>query len=144
MLKHIWNMASGCCCCSVTKLCLTLWDPWTAASQVPLCFTISWSLFKYMSIGSVMPSNHLILCHPLLLLPSIFPSIRGFSHESVHIRRPKYWNFSFGNNPSNEFSGLIYFRIVCFDLLAAQGTLPALFWDCSWSSTVGKLPCCSK
>ena len=85
------------------------------------------SLLKLMSIKSVMPSNHLILCHPLLLLPSIFPSIRVFSKESVLcIRRPKYWSFSFSINPSNEYSGLISFRIYWFDLLAVQGTLKSL------------------
>ena len=83
-----------------------------------------WSLFKPMSIESVMPSNHLIFCHPLILLPSIFPSIRVFSNESVlHIRRPKYWNFSFSISSSNEYSGLISFRIDWFDLLAVQGTV---------------------
>ena len=86
--------------------------PWTAAYQASLSFTISWSLLKLMSIGSVMPSNHLILCHPLLLLPSVFPSIRVFSSESVlHIRWPKYCSFSFSLSPSNEYSGLISFKI---------------------------------
>ena len=98
--------------------------PWTAAHQLFLSFTISQNLLKLMSIESVMPSNHLILCRPLLLLPSIFPSIRVFSNESVlHIRWPKYWSFSFSINPSNEHSGLISFRIDWFDLLAVQGTL---------------------
>ena len=102
--------------------------PWTATHQVPLCSTISWSLLKLMSIESVMPSNHLNLCHPLLLLPSIFPSIRVFSKESaLHIRWPKYWRFSFSISPSNEYSGLISFRIDWFDLLAVQGTLQSLF-----------------
>ena len=82
--------------------------PWTAARQDPLSIANSWSLLKLMSIESVMPSNHLILCHPLLLLPSIFPSIRVFSNESdLHIRWPKYWSFSFSISPSNEYSGLI-------------------------------------
>ena len=99
--------------------------PWTAASQPSLSFTIFSSLLKLMSIESVMPSNHLILCHPLLLMPSIFPSIRVFSNESaLHIRWPKYCSFSI--SPSNEFSGLISFRIDCFDLLAVQGTLKSL------------------
>ena len=85
--------------------------PWTAAHQSSLSFTISWSLLKFMSIESMMPSNHLIFCHPLLHLPSIFPSIRVFSKESVlHIRWPKYWSFSFSTSPSNEYSGLISFR----------------------------------
>ena len=101
--------------------------PWTTAPQASLSITNSWSLLKLMSIGSVMPSNHLILCCPLLLLPSIFPSIRVFSNESVlHIRWPKYWSFSFSIRPPNEYSGLISFRIDCFDLLAVQGTLKSL------------------
>ena len=86
--------------------------PWTAACQASLSITNSWSLLKHMSIESVMPSNHLILCHPLLLLPSIFPSIRVFSNESVLcIRWPNYWSFSLGISPSNAYSGLISFRI---------------------------------
>ena len=98
--------------------------PWTVAQQASLSITNSWSLLKPMSIESVMPSNRLILCHPLLLLPSIFPSIRVFSNESVlHIRWPKYWSFSFSISPSSEYSGLISFRIDWFDLLAVQGTL---------------------
>ena len=101
--------------------------PWTVAHQAFLSFTISQSFLKLMSIESVMPSNHLVLCHPLLLLPSIFPSIRVFSKESVFpIRRPKYWSFSFSINPSNEYSGLISFGIDWFDLLAVQGTLKSL------------------
>ena len=92
--------------------------PWTAARQASLFITNSRNLFKLMSIESVMPSNHFILCHPLLLPPSIFPSIRVLSSESVlHIRWPKYWNFSFTISPSNEYSGLISFRIDCLDLL---------------------------
>ena len=98
--------------------------PWTAAHKATLSFTISQSLLKFMSIESVMLSNHLILCHPLLLLPSILPTIWVFSSESVlHIRWPKYWNLSFIISPSNEYSGLIYFRIDWFDLLAVQGIL---------------------
>ena len=98
--------------------------PWTATPQAPLSSTISWSLLKLMSTESVMPSNHLILCCPLLLLTSIFPSIRIFSNESaLHIKWPKYQSFCFGNNPSNEYSGLISFRMDWFDLLADQGTL---------------------
>ena len=92
-----------------------------------LSITNSQSLPKLMSIESVMPSNHLILCCPLLLLPSVFPSIRVFSNESaLHIRRPKYWSFSFNINPSNEHSGLIYFRMDLLDLFAVQGTLKSL------------------
>ena len=98
----------------------------TAAHQPPLSSTISWSLLKFMSIESVMLSNHLILCHSLLW-PSTFPSIRVFSNESaLHIRWPKYWSFSFSISPSNEYSGLISFRIDWFDLLTVQGTLKSL------------------
>ena len=101
--------------------------PWTVACQTSLSITNSWSLLKLMSIVSVMPSNHLILCCPLLLPPSIFPSIRAFSHELVlHIRWPKYWSFSFNINPSNEYSALISFRMDWLDLLAIQGTLKSL------------------
>ena len=101
--------------------------PWIAARQASLSITNSWSLPKLTSIESVMPSNHLILCHPLLLLPSIFPSIRVFSNESaLHIRWPKYWSFSFSISPSNEYSELISFRMDWFDLLAVQGTLQSL------------------
>ena len=105
--------------------CVQLFStPWTAARQASLSITNSWSLLKLMSIKSVMPSNHLILCRPLLLLPSIFPSIRVFSSESVlHIRWPKYWSFSFNISPPNEYSELISFMIDWFDLLAVQGTL---------------------
>ena len=98
--------------------------PWTAAHQASLSITNSGSLFKLMSIESVMPSNHFILCHPLLLLPSIFPSIRVFSNESVLCNRwPKYWSFSFSISPSNEYSALISFRMDWLDLFAVQGTL---------------------
>ena len=102
--------------------------PWTAARQASLSITNSQSLLKLMSIESVMPSNHLILCRLLLLPPSIFPSIRVFSNESVlHIRWPKYWSFSFSISPSNEYSVLISFRMDWLDLLAVQGTLKSLF-----------------
>ena len=115
------------CCCSVTKLYLTHCDPMTAAHQAPLPFTISWNLLKFMSIGSVILSDHLILCHLLLLLPSIFPSFGVLSNESVlHIRWPKYWNFSFSISLPCEYSGLISFRVDWFDLLAVQGTLKSL------------------
>ena len=100
--------------------------PWTAACQAYLSFTISQSLFKLMSIELMMPSNHLILCHLLLLLPSIFPSIRVFSELALHIRWPKYWSFSFSISPSNECSGLISFRIDWLDLLAVQDTLKSI------------------
>ena len=105
---------------------------WTAARQASLSITNSWNLLKFMSvesIQSVMPSNHLIFCHLLLLLPSIFPSIRVFSNESVlHIRWPKYWSFSFNISPSSEYSGLISFRIDWFELLAVQETLQSLLY----------------
>ena len=89
--------------------------PWTAACQASLSITNSWSLLKLISIESVTPSNHFILCCPLLLLPAIFPSVRVFSNESVQIRWPKYWSFSFSISPSNEYSGLVPFRINWFD-----------------------------
>ena len=98
--------------------------PWIAAHQASLSLTISQSLLKLMSIESVMPSKPLALCHHLLLLPSIFPSIRVFSKESaLHIRWPKYWSFTFSISPSNEYTGLIFFMIDQFELLAVQGTL---------------------
>ena len=101
--------------------------PWTAACQASLSITNSQSLLKLMSIESVMPSNHLIVCHPLFLLTSIFPSIRVFSKESVfHIRWPKYWSFSFSISPSNEYSGLITLWMNWLDLLPVQGTLKSL------------------
>ena len=101
--------------------------PWTAPCQASLFLTNSRSLLKLMSIESMMPFNHLILCHPLLLLPSIFPSLRALSNESVlRIRWPKYWSFSFSISPSNEYSGLISFRMDWLDLLAVQGTLKNL------------------
>ena len=109
--------------------------PWTAVHQASLSFTISWSLLKLMSIESVMPSNHLILCRPLLLPPSIFPSIRVFSNESVlPIRWPKNWNFSI--HPSTEYSGLISFRIDWLDLLVVLGTLKSLFQHHSSKATI--------
>ena len=101
--------------------------PWTAAHQASLSITILWSLLKLMSIELVMPSNYLILCHSLLLLPSTFPTIRVFSNElPLRIRWPKYWSFSFSLSPSNEYSGLISFRIDWLDLLAVQGTFKSL------------------
>ena len=101
--------------------------PWTAAGQASLSITNFWSLLKLVSIESVMPFNNLILCHPLLLPPSIFPSIRVFSNESaLHIRWPKDWSFSFSISPSNKYSGLISFRMSWVDLLAVQGTLKSL------------------
>ena len=109
--------------------------PWTAAHQASLCITNSRSLLKLMTIESVMPSNHLILCHPLLLLPLIPPSIRVFSNESVlRIRWPKYWSFSFSISPSNESSGLISFRMDWLDLLAVHGTPKSLLQHSSKAS----------
>ena len=109
------------------RACLTLCNPMDCNTPgIPVHHHLQ-SLLQLMSIELVMPSNHLILCHPLLLLPSIFPSIRVFSNESaLHIRWPKYWSFSFSNSPSNEYSGMISFRIDGFDLLAVQGTLKSL------------------
>ena len=103
--------------------------PWTAPCQASPSITSSQSLLKLVSVESVMPSNHLILCHLLLLLPPVFPSFRVFSSESVlHIRWPEYWSFSFSISPSNKYSGLISFRINCLDLIAVQGTLKSLLW----------------
>ena len=111
--------------------------PWTIACQASLSITNSLSLHKLMSIESVMPSNHLVVCHPLLLLPSIFPSIRVFSNESVlHIRWPNNWSFSFSLSPSNKYSGLISFRIDWLDLLAIQGTLKILLQHHSSKASV--------
>ena len=117
------------CISSVQFSCSVMSDltQWTAACQASLSIANYWSLCKLLSIESVMPSKHLILCHPLLLLPSIFPSTRVFSNESVlHIRWPKYQNFSFNISPSNEHPGLISFRMDWLDLLAVQGTLKSL------------------
>ena len=109
------------CHCLVTKLCLTLCDPMDCSTPGSLSLTISWSLCKFMSSESVMLSSHLILCCPLLLLPSVFPSIKVFSNDSaLHIRWPKYWSFSFSNSPSSEYSGLISFRIDWFDTYISQ------------------------
>ena len=113
--------------------------PWTAAHQASLSVTNSWSLLKLMSIDSVRPCNHLILFYPLLLLPSIFPSIRVFASDSVLcIRWPTYWSFSFSISPSNEYSGLISFRMDWLDLLAVQGTLKSLL-QCHSSSVLSFL-----
>ena len=111
LVSHVWPFAT----------------PWTAAHQASLSITNSQSLFKLMSISLVMPSNHLIICHPLLLPPLIFPSIRVFSHESaLHSRRPKYWSFSFSISPSNDYSELISFRMDWLDRLAVRGTLKSV------------------
>ena len=110
--------------------------PWAAALQASLSITSSQSLLKLMPIKSVMPFNHLILCHPLLL-PSIFPSIRVFSNESaLHIRWPKYWSFSFNSSPSNEHPGLISFRMDRLDLLAVRGTLKSLLQQHSSKASI--------
>ena len=123
-LAFYWHLF---CCCSVTQLCLTLCGPVDCSTPASLSFIISWSLFKLVSIGSVIPSNHLLLFHPFLLLPSIFPSIRVFSNDlALHIRWPKYWSFSLNIGPSSEYLALISFRIIWFDLLAAQGNLKIL------------------
>ena len=112
---------------SVTQSCPILCDLMDCSTPGHLSITYSWSLLKLMSIELVMPSSHLILCRPLLLLPSIFPSIRVFSNESaLHIMWPKYWSFSFSISPSNEHSGLISFRMDWLDLLTVQGTLKSL------------------
>ena len=122
------------CCCLVAQSRPTLTTPQTAASQASLSFTISQSLLKLMSIESVMPSNHLILCRPLLLLPSIFPKIRVFSNVlALRIRWPKYWSFSI--SPYSEYSGLISFRIHWFDL-PVQGSLKNLLQHCSSKASV--------
>ena len=111
LLSHVWIFVT----------------PWTATSQACLSITNSWSLLKLVSIESLMPSNHLILCHPLLLPPSVFPNIRVFSNEPIlRIRWPKYWSFSFSIIPSSEYSRLISFRIDWLGLLAVQGTLKSL------------------
>ena len=122
---------------SVTQSCPTLCDPKTAAHHASLSITNSQSIHKLMSIELVMPSNHLILCHPLLLLPSIFPSIRVFSNESVLCSRwPKYWSFSFSITPSNEYTGLISFRMDWMDLLEVQGALKSLLQPHSWKASI--------
>ena len=127
-------------CCSFTKSCPTLVTPWTAAHPASLSFTISWNLLTLLSIESRMPSNHLILCCPLLL-PSIFPSVRVFSSESlICIRWPKYWSFSFSSSPSSEYPGLIFFRIDWLDLLAIQGILKSLLQHSSKVSILQHSP----
>ena len=111
--------------------------PWNAACQASLSFTISWTLLKLMSIELVMPSNRFVLCHPVLLLPSVFPSIRVFSNESgLYFRWSKYWSISFSISPSNEYSGLISFRMDWLDLLAVQGTLKSLLQHYSSKASI--------
>ena len=125
--NHRWWLWISLQFSSVTQSCPILCDPMDSAHQASLSVTNSRSLLKLMSIESVMPSNHLILCLPLLLPPSIFPSIRVFSNESaLCIRWPKYWSFSFSISPSSVYSGLISFRMDWLDLLAVQGTLKSL------------------
>ena len=136
----LWTLQAPLSMESSVQLFSCVWlfaTPWTAACQASLCITNSQSLPKLMSIESVMPSSLLILCHPLLLLPSIFPSIRVFSNESaLCIRWPKYWSFSFNINPSNEHPGLISFRMDWFHLLAVQGTLKSLLQHHSSKASV--------
>ena len=125
---------------SVAQSCLTLWDPMDCSMPGPPSITNSWSLLKLMSIKSVMPSNHLILCRPLLLLPSIFSSIRVFSNESaLHMRWPKYWSFSFNISPSDEHSGVISFRMDWWDPLAIQGTFKSLLQHHSSKASILRL-----
>ena len=123
---------------SVSHSCVWLFTaPWTAARQAALSFSISGSLLKLMSIELVMPSNHLIFCHPRFLLPSIFPNIGVFSSELVlHIRWPNYWSFSFSISPSNEYSRLIPFSIDWFDLLVIQGTFKSLLQHHSLKASI--------
>ena len=125
--SHPPRSRSWLCCCSVAQSCPTLCDPMDCNTPgFPICHHLP-ELLKLMSIESVMPSNHLVLCHPLLLLPSLFPSIRVFSNElALPIRWPKCRNFSFSISPSSEYSGLISFKIDWLDLLAVQGTLKSL------------------
>ena len=133
--SFLWLVQCG--CCSVTQLCPTLYVPMDCSMPgFPVHHQLL-ELLKFMSFELVMPSNHLILCHPLLLLPSIFPSIRVFSSKSaLGIRWPKYWSFSFSNSPSNEYSGLISFRIDWLNLLAVQGTLKSLLQHHSTKASI--------
>ena len=125
---------------SVVQLLSSVWlfaSPWTAECRASLFFTISWSLLELMTIESVMPSSHLVLCPPLLLLPSIFPSIRVFSNElALRIRWPNYWSFSISISPSKGYSGLISFRIDWFNLFAVQGTLKSLLQHHSLKASI--------
>ena len=137
LFYFLWLIQCGCCYCSATQSCPTLCDHMDCSTPgFPVHHQLL-ELLKLMSFESVMPSTCLILCHPLLLLPSIFPSIRVFSNESaLGIRWPKYWSFSFSNSPSNEYSGLISFRIDWFDLLAVQGTLKSLLQHHSTKASI--------
>ena len=125
---------------SANQLCVTTCDPMECSTPASLSITNSSTMLKIMPIESVMPSNHLMLCHPLLLLPSILPRIRVFFDESVlRIRWPKYWSFSYSISPSNEYSALTSFRMDCFDLLAVQGTLKSLLQHHSSKSSTLRL-----
>ena len=125
------------CCCSVAKSCPTLCDPMSCSTPGSLSSTTSQSLLKFTSIKSVMLSNHLILCHPLFLLPSIFPASGFFSNElALHIKWSRYWSFSFSISPSNEYSGMISLRTDCLDLLAIQGTVKSLLQHHSLKASV--------
>ena len=136
---YVFGMCN-CYCCSVAQWCQTLWDPMDSVHQASLAYTISRSLLKLMSIESVMSFNHLILCHPLLLLPSLFPNIRVFSNESaLCVWWPEYWSFSFSISSSNEYSRLISFRMDWFDLFAVQGTLKTFLQN--HSSKASNLQC---
>ena len=135
LFKHLWSVQFSCSVMSNSA------NPWTAAQQASLSITNTQSLPQIMSIKSEVPSNHLILCRPLLLLPSVYPSIRVFSNESVFcIRWPKHWSFNFSISPSNEYSGLISFRMNWFDPLAVQGTLRSLLQH---HTTNASIPRCS-
>ena len=145
LIRNFWYIHITKCCTTINSFSSVqslnhVWlfaAPWTAACQASLSITNSLSLLKLTSIESVTPSKHLILCRPLLLLPSIFPSIRVFSKESVlHIRWPKYWSFSLSISPSNEYSGLISFRMDWFDLFVVQGTLKSLLQHCSSKASI--------
>ena len=142
MVRFCWGLFSGLHPASLQSVqslsCVQLFaTPWTAARQASLYITNSRSLVKLMSFESVMPSNHLILCRPLFLLPSIFTSIKVFSNEeALHIRWPKYWSVNFSISPSDEYSGLISFRIDLFDLLAVQKTLKSLLQHHSWKASI--------
>ena len=144
-MTRVSAQGNHCCCCSVAQSCWLFETSWTAARQASLSFTNSWTLLKLMSIKLVMPSNHLILCRPLLLLLSIFHNIRVFSNESaLPIRWAKYWSFGFSLSPFDEYSGLISFRIDWLDLFAVQGTLKSLPQhhnskaSITWCSATGK------
>ena len=135
-VRHDWSDLAAAAVQSLSRIWLFV-TPRTAAHQASLSFTISQNLLRLMSIELMMPSNHFILCHPLLFLPLIFPNIRVLSSESaLHIRWPEYWSFSFSINPSNKYLGLIPFRVDWFDLLAVQGTLKSLLQHCSSKASI--------